>query len=131
MGLSRELLDQRGRVPYVLYGCQSHKMHLAVKDLLKEPRRAAVLKSCVDVLKAFRQQHALSSFLKARKIQRPSLPTDVRWGSALRSLQYYNWNWAYLAQGAASLLRINTQRSAGEPASEDHQYLVVYRVVIH
>lgn len=84
--------------------CQAHALHLCIQDLFKDSGRDSILKKVLMVLKTFRATHLLTAELRKLGLPRPPLPAATRWGSCCNSLTYYNKNWAYLAQIAASNL---------------------------
>lgn len=67
----------------------------------------SVLEAALMVAKAFRNVHALSSGLKALKVNRPPVVCQTRWASNVNVLRFYNLNWAYMSQIAVSSLRAN------------------------
>jgi hypothetical protein len=106
MQLSRELLDG---ADFFVYGCQAHKLHLAVRDLCNDKKRETMLKSVSTVNKAFRMTHVLAGCLKNNDLRRPVLACETRWGSVFKMLLYYNIHWAFLAQYAAMHLKPNNE----------------------
>ena len=89
------------------WGCQAHVLNLLVGDILKDKGRELVIAKVTTVLKGFKKSTLLSGHLRQAGIGRPVLPVATRWGTNYDSLLYYNRNWAFLAQFAATNLAPN------------------------
>ena len=93
-----------GHLEVFTYGCQAHLLNPGAKDLLDKNK--AVFAKIVDVMKAFRNVHALANALGEKGLRKPPLPCETRWCSARDTLEYYDKNWTHLADIATNLLRV-------------------------
>ena len=79
------------------YGCHAHIANLLSKDILNQRDIKPLLSKVMAVLKFLRNSHACSAELKEKKINRPPAACETRWNSYIDVLEYFQKNWAQLA----------------------------------
>lgn len=86
------------------YGCQAHILNLLSKDLMADKGRPTVSAFIIDVLKDFRNKHALLGALVKAKLPKPPSPSDTRWCYLRDCYKYYDDHWSDMVKVAKALI---------------------------